>query len=133
MQAECRDYVDDITVFAREYDHRYTIPFFHEQLSIAKIWLTQNNMVLNQKKEQIYANNAKFKQEWETRYPEYPGELVEQCKDLGVCHRSGRVTNHIVIERTSKCESICKTNYSLPVNIERKAYMAGAIVLGGAL
>ena len=27
MQAECRDYVDDITIIARGYDHRYMIPF----------------------------------------------------------------------------------------------------------
>ena len=60
MQAECRDYVDDITIIARGYDHSYTITFFHEQLATAKNWLTQNNMVLNEK-EQIYANNAKCK------------------------------------------------------------------------
>ena len=50
-----------------------------------------------------------------------------------MCHRSGRVTNHIVVERTSTCESICNKIHSLPVKIYRKAYMAGAIVLGGAL
>ena len=50
MQAECRDYVDDITIIARGHDHRYTIPFFHEQLTAAKKLLTQSNMVLNEKK-----------------------------------------------------------------------------------
>ena len=43
------------------------------------------------------------------------------------------MTNHIVVERTSKCEIICKNINSLPVKIDRKAHMAGAIVLGGAL
>ena len=41
--------MDDITVIARGYDHRYTIPFFHEQLATAKKWLTKNNMVMNEK------------------------------------------------------------------------------------
>ena len=62
-------------------------------------------MIMNEKNEQIYANNAKFKKEWENRYPDYPGELVEQCKDLGVCHRNGRVTNHIVVERTKNAKA----------------------------
>ena len=43
------------------------------------------------------------------------------------------MTNHIVVEKTSKIESICKKIHSLPVRIERKAYMASAIVLGGTL
>ena len=60
MQAECRDYVDDITVIARGYDHKYTIPVFHKQLATAKEWLTKK-MMMNEKKEQTYANNAKFK------------------------------------------------------------------------
>ena len=67
MQAECRDYVDDIMIIARGCDHKYTIPFSHKQLATAKNWLTQNNMVLNEKKELIYANNAKFKKAWESR------------------------------------------------------------------
>ena len=61
MEAECRDYVDDITIIARGHDHKYVVPFFYTQLERAKNWLTQNNMALKEKKEQIYANNAKFK------------------------------------------------------------------------
>ena len=49
MQAECRDYVDDITVIARGRPQIYH-PFFYEQLKAAKQWLTENNMVLNEKK-----------------------------------------------------------------------------------
>ena len=60
MQAECRDYVDDITVIARGYDHRYTIPFFHEQLAGAKKMAHQKQYDY-EREEQIYANNAKFK------------------------------------------------------------------------
>ena len=62
--------------------------------------------MLNEKKEQLYANNSKLKKEWEDRYPEYPGKLVTQCNDLGVCHRNSRVTNNIVIERTKMREHL---------------------------
>ena len=58
---------------------------------------------------------------------------MTQCKDLGVCHRNSRVTNNIVIERTKMCESICKNINTLPVKLEKNAYIASSIVLGGTL
>ena len=61
MTAECRDYVDDITIIATGHKAGKVIPDFFEQLQKAENWLTQNNMTLNEKKEQLYANNNKFK------------------------------------------------------------------------
>ena len=123
MTAECTDYADDITIIATGNKAGKVIVYFYDQLQKAKAWLTQNNMPLNEKKEQLHANNIKFRKEWEGRYPDNPGKLVKQCKDLGVCHRNSRVTNNIVIERTQKCVSICKKISTLPINI----------VLGGTL
>ena len=57
MEAERRDDVDDITIIGRGTDHKFTLPLFFKQPGKAKNWLTQNNMM----KEQIYANNSKFK------------------------------------------------------------------------
>ena len=48
--AECRDYVDDITIIARGFKAEKVIPKFYEQLQQAKNWLRQNNMILNGKK-----------------------------------------------------------------------------------
>ena len=49
MTAECRDYVDDITIIARGFKAEKVIPQFYEQLQQAKNWLTQNNMILKEK------------------------------------------------------------------------------------
>ena len=57
MEAECRDYVDDITIIARGHEARYTVPFFHKQLGLVKEWLTQN-MVLNEKKNKFMRTTA---------------------------------------------------------------------------
>ena len=133
ISAECRDYVEDITIIAKGTKAQKVVPDFHEQLQKAKNWLTPKNMVLNEKREQLYANNRKFKKEWENIHPDYPGKLVAHCKDLGVCHRSSRVTNHIVVGRTPKCISICKNINTLPVKTDKNTYLASAIVLGGTL
>ena len=42
IEAECRD--------TRGNEARFTVPFFHKHMGAAKEWLTQNNMVLNEKK-----------------------------------------------------------------------------------
>ena len=54
-------------------------------------------MQLNEKKEQLDANNSNLKKVWEQMFPDYPGKSVTQCKALGVCQRKSNVTNHIYI------------------------------------
>ena len=109
--------MDDITIIAIGSNAGKVIPDFYEQVQKASTWLTQKTMTLNEKKEQLDANSSRFKHKWEERYLDYPGKLVKQCKDLGVCHRSSRDTNRIVIERTHKRTSICKNINTLPVKV----------------
>ena len=58
--AEIRDYVDDITVTCPGLDEKRTTRKFKEDLAEVRLWLRNNNMVLNDDKEQIFMSAEKL-------------------------------------------------------------------------
>ena len=71
-------------------------------------------MVLNDGKEQIYCPDAEMTQAWNTEFPNYPGKVTKQAKDLGVCQRRGGQSNEQIPQRKAKAEKIGKMINKLP-------------------
>ena len=43
-------------------------------------------------------------QAWKAEYPDYPGKVTKQAKDLGVCQRRGGQSNEQIPQRIEKAE-----------------------------
>ena len=71
-------------------------------------WLTANNIVLNELKEQIWAPDAATRRAWEGLPGHFRGAVGPQAKDLGICLRRLHFRNTVLPGRISKLTGLCQ-------------------------
>ncbi len=94
-QCVFRGHVDDATLQAVHATARGAAACLGHDLCQVKQALRDDNMVLNDAKEQILGPTAAVRQAWADLWPDYQGNVVRQAKDLGACQRRLGVRNPI--------------------------------------
>ena len=130
MHATFRDYVDDMTLLSTGATPDEAAMRLQESLDIVKAQLIQDNMCLNDDKQQIYGNTQAVRDAWNERNSV---PAVDTAKDLGV-HHYGYLHRHPVLDaKLTQFASTAKRISFVPTSRDRRASLAGAIIFGRCL
>jgi ribonuclease HI len=132
-EAEVRDYVDDVMLFAATPTPAEAAEKLSDTLAAVREWMGSQSMVLNPNKEQLYAPTAAGRRAWAEREPDYQGTVTAVATDLGTTQRTRIRVGDNKVRRLAKAEKLAARIDTLPLQRHQKARLAEALLLQGAL
>ena len=125
-----RDYVDDMVLIAQGRNPGQAAAKLEHDLAQVKNALAEDNMVLNDAKQQIYGPTAADRKAWQ----DLTGQAaIAQVKDLGVWHYGYGYKHPLLDSKLQELRATATRIGGIPIPRERKATMAAAIVYGRCL